>query len=168
MPQTLLNNCPQTQGSHCYRKSFFRTPRRTQENAINAITVLWQQKDTSQNQPKEETHRERCGGVSAFMSLRSVTFPAYRYISLIRETYLSFRYSKLVLEFHYVRMIVESLFTWLSSIFIFSPLPGGWGFGLISHGSKNLNPQITWSVFLAKLASILKSSRSPQWVTLLA
>lgn len=49
--------------------------------------------------------------LNAFMSLRCVSFPVYGYISLMRETYLSFRYSKLVLEFHYVRMIVESLFT---------------------------------------------------------
>lgn len=49
--------------------------------------------------------------LNAFTSLRCVSFPVYGYISLIRETYLSFRYLKLLLEFHYVRMIVESLFT---------------------------------------------------------
>lgn len=86
---------------------FYRTTHRIWESAIHTITVLLQQKDISQNEPKEDTYRQRCGRVSkkAFMSSNCITLPRHWYISLTRKTHLSFSYPEFLLGFHYVGMI---------------------------------------------------------------
>lgn len=108
---------------------------RTQESAILKITVSLQQKDTNQNQPKEETYRtrsEKMTSTKLLVSLPCGLTVGYPTSPSLCDNMQSLANqggspelccSEFLLGFHYLAGLIESWVPWLNFIFSYPHLP---------------------------------------------